>query len=121
VPHDTRDQVIDFVRRWSERTEIATQKFVRWLGVASSKFYDWRARYGKVNEHNSWVPRDFWLEAREKRAILDFYDRFLLEGYRGLTFMMLDADVAAVSPASTFGPPTWPTDHYRVCVSVAWS
>jgi hypothetical protein len=22
APHDTRDQVIDFVRRWSNRTEI---------------------------------------------------------------------------------------------------
>jgi transposase len=21
----------------------------------------WRERYGKVNEHNGWVPRDFWL------------------------------------------------------------
>ena len=41
--------MIDFVRRWSERTEIATQKFVRWLGVASSKFYDWRARYGQIS------------------------------------------------------------------------
>jgi len=102
VPHDTRDRVIDFVRRWNERTEIATRKFVRWLGVASSKFYDWRARYGQVNEHNGWVPRDFWLEAWEKRAILDFYDRFPLEGYRRLTFMMLDADVVAVSPASVW-------------------
>jgi hypothetical protein len=102
VPHDTRDQVIDFVRRWSERAEIATQKFVRWLGVASSKFYDWRTRYGRVNEHNGWVPRDFWLEAWEKRAILDFHDRFPLEGYRRLAFMMLDADVVAVSPASVW-------------------
>ena len=44
--------MIDFVRRWSERTEIAAQRFIRWLGVASSKYYDWGARYGKVNEHN---------------------------------------------------------------------
>jgi hypothetical protein len=94
--------VIDFVRRWSERTEIATQKFVRWLGVASSKFYDWRARHGRVNEHNGWVPRDFWLDAWEKRAILDFHDRFPLEGCRRLTFMMLDAGVVAVSPASVW-------------------
>ena len=94
--------MIDFVRRWSERTEIATQKFVRWLGVASSKFYDWRARYGQVNEHNGWIPRDFWLEEEEKRAILDFHDRYPLEGYRRLTFMMLDADVVAVSPSSVW-------------------
>lgn len=29
-----------------------------WRGVASSTFCDWRARYGQVNEHNGWVPRD---------------------------------------------------------------
>jgi transposase InsO family protein len=94
--------VIDFVRRWGARTEIAARKFIRWLGVGSSKFYDWRARYGRVNEHNGWVPRDFWLEGWEKRAILDFHDRNPLEGYRRLTFMMLDANVVAVSPASVW-------------------
>jgi len=102
TPHDRRDQVIDFVRRWSDRTEIASRQFVSWLGVSASKFYDWRSRYGKVNEHNRWVPRDFWLEEGEKRAIIDFYARYPLEGYRRLTFMMLDANVVAVSPASVW-------------------
>ena len=88
------------MRRWNERTEIAAQRFIRWLGVASSKFYDWRTRYGQVNEHNRRIPRDFWLEEGEKRAIVEFHDRYPLEGYRRLTFMMLDADVVAVSPAS---------------------
>jgi putative transposase len=100
--HDTRDQVIDFVRRWNERAEIATGQFIRWLGVASSKFYDWQSRYGRVNEHNGWVPRDFWLEEWEKRAIVEFHDQHPLEGYRRLTFMMLDANVVAVSPASVW-------------------
>ena len=73
-----------------------------WLGLARSKFYDWRRRYGKVNEHNALVPRDDWLEAAEKQAILEFHDRRPLEGYRRLAFMMLDADVAAVSPSSVY-------------------
>jgi putative transposase len=94
--------VIDFVRRWSDATEIAARTLVLWLGLASSKFYDWRQRYGKVNEHNAWIPRDFWLEEWEKRAIVEFHDRFPLEGYRRLTFMMLDADVVAVSPSSVW-------------------
>jgi putative transposase len=94
--------VIDFVRRWSDATEIAARTLVLWLGLASSKFYDWRQRYGKVNEHNGWIPRDFWLEEWEKRAIIEFHDRFPLEGYRRLTFMMLDADVVAVSPSSVW-------------------
>jgi putative transposase len=73
-----------------------------WLGVGSSKFYDWRSRYGKVNEHNAWVPRDHWLEDGEKSAILDFDAQHPLEGYRRLAFMMLDAGVVAVSPSSVY-------------------
>jgi transposase InsO family protein len=55
-----------------------------------------------VNEHNGKVPRDHWLEDWERQAILDFHDRYPLEGYRRLTFMMLDADVVAVSPSSVY-------------------
>jgi putative transposase len=102
VPHDRRDQVIDFVHRWSEPTEIGVCTFVLWLGLATSKFYRWQVRYGKANEHNHWVPRDFWLEEWEKQAILEFHDRSPREGYRRLTLMMLDADVVAVSPSSVW-------------------
>ena len=102
VPHDARDQVVDFVRRWSEKTEIGVGRFVSWLGITGSKFYTWRERYGRVNEHNAWIPRDFWLEAWEKESILQFHFEHPLEGYRRLTFMMLDAEVVAVSPASVW-------------------
>ena len=59
---------MDFVRRWSEKTEIGAGRLIGWLDIAARKFYDWRDRYGKVNEHNGWVPRDFWLEDWEKQA-----------------------------------------------------
>jgi hypothetical protein len=58
VPHDTRDQIVDFVRRWSEKTEIGAGRFNGWLDVTASKFY------------------------------------------RRVTFMMLNADIVAVSPSS---------------------
>lgn len=93
---------MDFVNHWSSRTELSLKVLVLWLGIALSKFYDWRKRYGKVNEHNALVPRDEWLEPWEKQAIRDYYDRHPLEGYRRLTFMMLDADVVAVSPSSVY-------------------
>jgi len=102
VPHDVRDLVVDFVRCWSEKTEIGAGRFIHWLGVRASKFYDWRERYGRVNEHNGWVPRDFWLAPWEKQAIIGFHQEHPLEGYRRLTFMMLDADVVAVSPSSVW-------------------
>jgi hypothetical protein len=40
VPHDTRDEVVDFVNRWTEKTEIAIRVLVLWLGISLSKFYD---------------------------------------------------------------------------------
>ena len=67
-----------------------------------SKYYDWQSRYGKANEHNALVPRDFWLEDWEKQAIVNFHLEHPLEGYRRLTFMMLDRDIVAVSPSSVY-------------------
>lgn len=78
------------------------KRFVDWLAVSKSKFHTWTHRYGRVNEHNAPIPRDFWLEDWERQAIIGFYHNNPLEGYRRLTFMMLDQDIVAVSPASTW-------------------
>lgn len=102
VGHDTRDQIVDYVRRWTERTELSTKRLVHWIGVGMSKYYDWTKRYGKVNEHNRLVPRDHWLEAWERQTILSFYAEHPLEGYRRLTYMLLDADLVAASPATVY-------------------
>jgi putative transposase len=73
-----------------------------WLGIGRSKYEDWRQRFGKVNEHNAWVPRDHWLTEDESARICQFARQNPSEGYRRMTFMMLDADVVACSPASTY-------------------
>ena len=102
VPHDTRDAVMDFTNDWSRKTEISTACFIRWLQIGSSKFYAWRKRYGKVNEHNGRIPRDFWTEPWEREAIVTFFEEHPDEGYRRLAFMMLDEDVVAVSPTTVW-------------------
>jgi len=90
------------VRTWSDKTELHAKTLVAWIGIERSKYYQWKARYGKVNEHNAWVPRDHWLEEWEKQAIVAFHQEYPLEGYRRLTYMMLDADIVAVSPSSVY-------------------
>ncbi len=57
---------------------------------------------GTPNQHNGRIPRDFWLEDWEKAAIIAFHDLYPLEGYRRLAYMMLDADIVAVSPSSVY-------------------
>lgn len=102
VEPDIRDEVIDYVRHYSDKTEIAATDFIRQIGIARSKYYDWKERYGKVNEHNGLVPRDFWLTDCERQAIVDYYKEHPLEGYRRLCYMMMDDDIAAVSPSSVY-------------------
>jgi putative transposase len=102
VPPDTRDEVVDYIDKWTVRAEIAAKQLLAWMGLPTSKFHLWRKNYGRPHAHNSHIPRDGWLDAWEKQAIVDFHRRFPLEGYRRLAFMMLDQDVVAVSPSSVY-------------------
>lgn len=90
------------MNHWTHESDIPASRFISWLGLGQSKFYDWRKRYGKVNEHNGLVPRDFWLLPHEKEAIIKFHSEHPLDGYRRLTYMMMDANIAAVSPTSVW-------------------
>lgn len=99
---DVRDELVDYVQYWSNRTRIRAETMVIWIGITRSKYYGWRSRYGCVNEHNGWIPRDFWLEDWEKQAIIAYYHDHPLEGYRRLTYMMMDDDIVAVSPSSVY-------------------
>jgi len=94
--------VVDYVRYWSDQAETPAKQILRWMRVPEGTYYKWRQRYGKVNEHNGWIPRDHWLEDWEKRAIIAFHQQHPLEGYRRLTYMMLDTDVVAVSASSVY-------------------
>jgi putative transposase len=78
------------------------KSIISWLAMSKSKFYAWILRYGKANEHNGLIPRDFWLELWEREAIIKFALDNPLEGYRRLTFMLMDRDIVAVSPSSTW-------------------
>jgi transposase InsO family protein len=94
--------VVDYVKAWSEKTGIPAERLIGWIGIHRGRFYEWRSRYGRANEHNGQIPRDFWLEPWETEAILRYQLDHPIEGYRRLAFMMLDEDIVAVSPASVW-------------------
>ena len=94
--------MVDYLTDWAERTELPLRPLLGWADIPAGKFYDWRSRYGKANEHNGKVPRDHWLLPWEREAIIDYHDKNPLEGYRRLAFMMLDDDVVAASPSSVY-------------------
>ena len=72
------------------------------MDLSASKYHRWKARYGQLNAHNASIPRTFWLLDWEKQAIIEYYLLHPDEGYRRLTYMMLDTDVVAVSASSVY-------------------
>ena len=76
--------MVDYVNRWAERAELPAKRLLDWLGLREGKFYDWTNRYGKANEHNGQIPRDWWLEDWEKQAILNYHRQHFDDGYRRL-------------------------------------
>lgn len=93
---------MDFVGEISALTGFSQNIIIQWLDLPACKYYDWKKRYGRENRHNGLMPRDWWLLECEKQAIVDYYKLHPFEGYRRLTYMMLDNDIVAVSPATVY-------------------
>ena len=94
--------MLDYIDRWSARAELPARQLLRWMGLGTSKYHLWRRHYGRPHAHNGHIPRDGWLQEWEKQAIIDFHRQQPLAGYRRLTYMMMDQDIVAVSPASVY-------------------
>lgn len=83
-------------------TDIQLYKLIGMIGISQSKYYQWNGRIGQPNHHNSTVPKDNWILDWERQAIIKYAKIHIGEGYRRLTYMMIDDDIAAVSPSTTY-------------------
>ncbi len=87
------------------RTGWTVRRILRRLGLAKSRYYDWKRRAeeqllddlspGARSSPQAILPE-------EKEAIIDYALRHPKEGYRRLAWMMIDDDVAYVSPTSVY-------------------
>lgn len=102
VEPDVREQVIGFVNLYKQKTSLSVNWFIGRLGISSSKYYCWIGRQGQPNKHNGSIPRGHWIVNWERDAIIEYAKDHPGEGYRRLTYMMIDEDVVAVSPATTY-------------------
>jgi transposase InsO family protein len=93
---------VTFVRYWQQRGGFKVGQLLGWLGLAASKYYSWPARQGQANQHNGHLPKGHWLLAWEQSAIESYARAHPGEGYRRLSYLMLDEGVVAVSPSSVY-------------------
>ena len=86
----------------TSKTNNPVGKLLKLIGISSSKYYSWIDRKDQVNNHNCTIPKKHWILDWEREAIINYAKEHLGEGYRRLTYMMIDGNIAAVSPSSTY-------------------
>jgi transposase InsO family protein len=102
VEPDVREEVISLVNVYKPKSDLPLSFFLSSFGITSSKFFSWIPRRGNANRHNGSAPRKHWITPLERDAIINFAKKNPDEGYRRLTYIMLDKDIAAVSPSTTY-------------------
>lgn len=85
-----------------EETQLPVVWLLKQATIGRGRFYDWKQRYGKLNEHNGKVPRDNWLLPEEIDLIVKWFQEHPFDGYRRCCYRMMDDDVVAASPATVY-------------------
>lgn len=102
VEPDIRDSIVDFTKTMTVKTNTPVNKLLAMIGISSSKYYSWIDRAEQFNHHNGIVPKKHWILPWEREAIINYARLHFGEGYRRLTYMMIDDNIAAVSPSTTY-------------------
>ena len=87
------------------RTGWTVRRILKRLGLAKSRYYDWKRRADEQFLEDLFPgPRSspHAILAEEKAAVIAYALAHTREGYRRLAWMMIDADVAYVSPTSVY-------------------
>jgi len=81
---------------------MAITTMLTWLELSTGKYYDWQRRQYMANHHNGIIPKSHWILPCEREAIISYRYQHMEEGYRRLSYMMLDEDIVAVSPSTVY-------------------
>lgn len=102
VEPDIRDSVVETIADLTDKAEIPANKLLSLLGIPSSTFHTWKNRLGELNKHSGIIPKKHWSLSWEQEAVIAYAKSHPGEGYRRLTYMMLDEDVVALSPSTVY-------------------
>jgi transposase InsO family protein len=86
------------------RTGWSVRRILKGLGIARAVYYEWRER-AEARRLDDLFPGGRCMSAvlpEEKDAVIAYALAHPKEGYRRLAWMMVDADVAYLSPASVY-------------------
>jgi hypothetical protein len=108
VSEQRRGVIVQFVGYWTGKTALTAKWMARKIDLPYGKFLRWRKRVNGAGADSEpaakakAIPKSHWLLPEEIEAIVGYCRKNPGHGYRRLTWMMTDADVAYASPSSVY-------------------
>jgi len=90
------------IKRLHTLTGIALLKLAAFAGVSKRTFREWQERREIETKHNGHIPREHWLTPSEFKSIIRYCENRMEYGYRYLCWLMVDENIACVSPATVY-------------------
>lgn len=103
-PAEVKAELLALVARSRARTGWTLRRVLHHLGLSKARYRDWtrRAAVGALGDRPPIAPSRDGILAEEKAAVLAYALAHPKEGYRRLTWQMIDADVAYLSESSVY-------------------
>jgi putative transposase len=103
-PAELKAELLVLLTRTQERTGWTVRRILHHLGLSKARYRDWvqRAAVDALADRRSIAPSRDGILAEEKSAVLAYALANPKEGYRRLTWQMIDADVACLSESSVY-------------------
>ena len=101
--------MVSHIKHLHEESGMKLTVLLNHIALNKKKYHEWVKRTGKPNHHNGKIPKEHWLTPEEVSAIVAYAkahyadnDYFIKDGYRRLTYIMMDENIAAASPSSVY-------------------
>ena len=101
-PAEVKAELLTLVTRTQERTGWTVRRILPQLGLSKARYRDWtkRAAADQLTDRRPVAPACDAILPEEKAAVLTYALAHPKDGYRRLTWQMVDADVAYLSESS---------------------
>jgi transposase InsO family protein len=96
--------VLETITKTRQRSKWTIAQIIKRLGLTKGLFYSWRRRgqTGQLADQKAEYERWNTILPEERTAVVDYALEHPQDGYKRLAWMMVDEDVAYLSPSSVY-------------------
>lgn len=102
LSEELRSEILYTITYWAGKTGLRAKKLTQWCDLPYQKYIRWRKRACSPVNPKKILPKSHWLLPDEIEAIVEFARKHPGHGYRYLTWLMTDEDVAYASASSIY-------------------